>query len=136
MPFHGGTQGQIPVQPNLLQRLPCPGRAEESLIRRMELFEQCPAITTVFIPGGDPGNTPPEQLLPWLEKLSKILRECHPDAQLWLSNEDMAHEWNNDLFDYLKQEQPDWLDGIVYGTWTKLSLEDERLRPLSPEPEI
>ena len=100
----------------------------ESLAQRRALFEQCPTITTVFVPGGDPGNTPPDLLLPWLEKLAKVLRECHPDAQLWLSNEDMAHEWNNDLLGYLEKEQPDWLSGIVYGTWTKMTIEDERER--------
>jgi len=100
----------------------------ESLAQRRALFEQCPAVTAVFVPGGDPGNTPPDLLLPWLEKLARILRERHPDAQVWLSNEDMAHEWNNTLLGYLEDEQPEWLSGVIYGTWTKLTLEDERAR--------
>ena len=100
----------------------------ESLAQRRILFEKCPAISAVFVPGGDPGNTPPERLLPWLEKLAGILRESHPEAELWVSNEDMAHEWNNTLMDYLHEKKPEWLTGVVYGTWTKMSLEDERSR--------
>jgi hypothetical protein len=125
----------------LLEDISNPEEEAESLAQRRTLFEQCPAISAVFVPGGDPGKTPPELLLPWIEKLAKILRDRHPNAQVWLSNEDMSHEWNNTLLGYLERERPDWLSGVIYGTWTKLTMEDERARtpkryPLVQYPDI
>jgi hypothetical protein len=101
---------------------------EAALELRRSLFERMPRIDVVFVPGGDPGGTHPEVLLPWMARLAEALAEYHPDAQLWLSNEAMEHEWNDYLFDYLQKNQPEWLDGIVFGTWVKLSLAEERER--------
>jgi hypothetical protein len=91
-----------------------------------DLFEKCAEIEAIFIPGGDPGDTHPKIVLPWMEKMSKLLRKSHPNAEVWLSNEDMPHEWNAYLFDYLKREQPTWLTGIVFGTWVKMPLHEVR----------
>ncbi|MBN1351062.1 hypothetical protein JXJ21_16695 [candidate division KSB1 bacterium] len=102
--------------------------AAETLSKRKALFENCPSIRAIFVPGGDPGNTPPDLLLPWLEKLGHTLRDSHPDAELWLSNEDFKSEWNTVLFEYLQQQQPEWLSGIIYGTWTRLTLQEQRSR--------
>jgi hypothetical protein len=101
---------------------------EAALELRRTMFERMPRIDVVFVPGGDPGRTHPEVLLPWMARLAEALAEYHPNAQLWLSNEAMEHEWNDYLFDYLQKNQPEWLDGIVFGTWVKLSLEEERER--------
>jgi hypothetical protein len=101
---------------------------EAALELRRSMFERMPRIDVVFVPGGDPGGTHPEVLLPWMARLAEALAEFHPNAQLWLSNEAMEHEWNDYLFDYLQKNQPEWLDGIVFGTWVKLSLAEERER--------
>jgi hypothetical protein len=99
-----------------------------SLEQRHALFEACSSIDVVFVPGGDPGHTPPEILLPWSEKLAGVLRTTHPDAELWVSNEAFPHAWNDYLFDYLVKEDPDWLSGVVFGTWTKIPFAEERAR--------
>jgi hypothetical protein len=101
---------------------------EAALELRRTMFERMPRIDVVFVPGGDPGGTHPEVLLPWMARLAEALAEYHPNAQLWLSNEAMEHEWNDYLFDYLQKNQPEWLDGIVFGTWVKMTLEEERER--------
>ena len=90
------------------------------------LFEQCASIDAIFVPGGDPGDTPPEILLPLLKDIAALLRTSHPGAEVWMSNEDMSHEWNATLFESLSREQPDWLTGVVFGTWVKLGLEEMR----------
>jgi hypothetical protein len=105
-----------------------PAEMDRALEVRRALFERCPRIDVVFVPGGDPGGTHPEILLPWMAKLAAVLAESHPNAQLWLSNEDMEHAWNDYLFEYLQTHEPPWLDGIVFGTWVKLSLADQRAR--------
>ena len=102
--------------------------ARETLEDRRVLFQEGFPLDAVFVPGGDPGDTPPELLLPWLKDLAGVLRESHPQAQLWLSNEDFEASWNDDLFEYLQEESPGWLTGIIFGTWTKLSLPEQRKR--------
>ncbi|MCC6490351.1 MAG: hypothetical protein IT364_22900 [Candidatus Hydrogenedentes bacterium] len=103
-----------------------PESAPAVLEKCRALFEQCARIDAVFVPGGDPGDTPPEILLPLLKDMAGVLRASHPKAGMWLSNEDMSHEWNATLFDSLNREQPEWLTGVVFGTWVKLSLEEMR----------
>ncbi|MCC6696352.1 MAG: hypothetical protein IT365_12045 [Candidatus Hydrogenedentes bacterium] len=105
-----------------------PESAPAVLEKCRALFEQCARIDAVFVPGGDPGDTPPEILLPLLKDMAGVLRASHPGAGMWLSNEDMSHEWNATLFDSLNREQPDWLTGVVFGTWVKLSLEEMRAK--------
>ncbi len=105
-----------------------PNTAQQTLRRCEELFQRCKKIDAVFIPGGDPGDAHPRVLLPWVEKMAALLRSTHPGAEVWISNEDMPHEWNEFLFEYLVRQKPDWLNGVVFGTWVKLSLEKMRSR--------
>ncbi len=91
-------------------------------------FERCSPLDAIFVPGGDPGDTPPEILLPLLKEMAAVLRESHPDAGIWFSNEDMSPEWNATLFEMLSRDQPDWLTGVVFGTWVKMPLTAMRAR--------
>jgi hypothetical protein len=105
-----------------------PKQAEEELDRRRELFRSCSHISHIFVPGGDPGHTPPEILLPWLSRLAAALHESHPNAGLWVSNQGFTPDQNRILYDYLRTDEPDWLEGLVFGPWTKHSLAEARAR--------
>ena len=105
-----------------------PKQAEEELDRRRELFKSCSHLNHIFVPGGDPGHTPPKILLPWLSRLADALHESHPHAALWVSNQGFTAEQNEVLFGYLRTAEPDWLEGIVFGPWTKHSLAEARAR--------
>lgn len=112
-----------------------------ALEKRRAMFAQYPVIDHVFIPGGDDGDTPAEHLIPFMEKLAPILHESHPDAKLWVSNQTFTLEENDYFFGYLEREKPDWLAGVVYGPWTKMSWEEMRERtpdqyPLRRYPDI
>ena len=114
---------------------------DETLATCRTLFERCSPIDAVFVPGGDPGDAHPRLLLPWMEEMAAILRESHPDAEVWVSNEDMPHDWNDYLFDFLSREQPPWLTGVIFGTWVKLPIQTMRARipaqyPISQYPDI
>lgn len=102
--------------------------AERELERWRALFRSMKRLDAVFVPGGDGGDTPPEILLPWLQRLSGVLSSVHPGARLWLSNQTFEAEHNEYLFEFLHREHPDWLEGIVFGPWTKLSLPELRRR--------
>ncbi len=105
-----------------------PEEAEAELDRRRQLFRSCKHIDHIFVPGGDPGDTPPDVLLPWLSRMAAALHETHPDAKVWVSNQGFTPEQNEVLFGYLRSVEPDWLAGIVFGPWAKHSLAEARAR--------
>jgi hypothetical protein len=90
-----------------------------------EVFSKLPRIDAVFVPGGDPGHTPPRLLMMLLQKQAEELHKHHPRATMWLSPQGFNQEWMDDFLDLLKG-QPDWLKGVVYGPQTRLSLEKFR----------
>ncbi len=102
--------------------------AEAELDRRRELFASFSHIDHIFVPGGDPGHTAPEVLLPWLTRMAAALHETHPGAGVWVSNQGFTPEQNEVLFGYLRDAEPDWLAGIVFGPWVKHSLAEARAR--------
>ncbi|MCA9026915.1 MAG: hypothetical protein KDA86_17040 [Planctomycetaceae bacterium] len=105
-----------------------PEEAEAELDRRRELFASFSHIDHIFVPGGDPGHTAPDVLLPWLSHMAEALHETHPGAGVWVSNQGFTPEQNEVLFGYLRDAEPDWLTGIVFGPWVKHSLAEARAR--------
>ena len=96
-----------------------------------EVFSKLPRINAVFVPGGDPGEIHPEQLLPLMEKQKRVLNKYHPDAEIWVSPQGFDHEeetmgWLKAFYDILQQEQPKWLDGVVYGPQVETTLAELR----------
>ena len=115
----------MPVGANLAD----PGEAAEALEARRRFFEKVSPLTAVFVPRG---SQKVEPLLDWMGQLAEVLREVHPEAQLWLSSENESNipslEFNETLFDYLKKEQPAWLTGAVFDTWQEFTLKMLRER--------
>lgn len=86
-----------------------------------EVFRKLPRVDAVFVPGGDPGHTPPNHLMPYLEKLSQALRRHHRNAGIWVSPQGFDDAWMADFYAALKKE-PGWLAGIVHGPGVRVSL--------------
>ncbi|WP_339908043.1 hypothetical protein [Symmachiella dynata] len=93
---------------------------------RERFFEEMPRIDHLFVPGGDPGNNHPQVLMPALEQMAKTLHKRFPDAGVFVSNQKMIPEWTEWMFNYIREEQPIWLGGYVYGPGTKHSIMDAR----------
>ncbi len=108
-----------------------PAEAEAELAECRRLFEHLPRLDAVFLPGGDPGDTPADVLAPYLTRLRAVLNECHPDAELWLSPQGFEPEEVEFLWNHLQQEKPNWLTGIVFGPWIRTPLPE--VRKLVPE---
>jgi hypothetical protein len=102
-----------------------------ALKERKEIFKKCKRLDALFVPGGDPGETPPDKLMPFLGRLSIALRRQHSKAELWLSPQGFSKEGLKYLYTYLNEIQPTWLTGLVYGPWVKTSL--PKLRAAVPE---
>jgi hypothetical protein len=115
---------------------------------RRNLFRSMSRIDHVFIPGGDPGGCECERCQPWARtlvrlaaKLARILHEYHPEANIWLSNQEFTEEENDYLYRFIEEERPDWLGGLVYAPWTIETAEETRDRlsdryPLRNYPDI
>ncbi len=103
-----------------------PGATATELAKNEALFQQLPRLDAIFVPGGDPGNNEPEDVMDYLAQLSTLLRTYFRDAEMWVSNQGFEHEQNDTFFDYLDNEAPTWLTGVVFGPWTKLSIQEER----------
>lgn len=99
-----------------------------AMAKRRRLFESLPHLDAVFVPGGDGGDTPVEVLMPWLGRLAQVLRQVHPKATLWVSNQTFESKDNDFFFNYLQTKSPDWLAGVVYGPWTTVSIPEVRRR--------
>lgn len=105
-----------------------PGSAATELAAQEALYQKLPRLDAVFVPGGDPGNNEPLQVLDYLEDLAALLHSYFPDAELWVSNQGFEPDENDAFFNFLQTHQPDYLTGVVYGPWTKLSIAEERSR--------
>ena len=90
--------------------------------RRTQLLKQCeeffratPVFTGFTFPGGDPGDNPPELVLPFLEDVARLLSRSHSEAKVWLSLQHFTPAEVDDTFNYINRHLPSWLGGLVAG---------------------
>lgn len=111
----------------------CNGETHENAVkRRKELYAKVPRLNYVFIPGGDPGDLPADVFLKRCILVSRELKKIHPEAQMWPSAQ-MPHgadNWPKTFISGLKEE-PEEIDGIIYGPNHALPLKE--LREKTPE---
>ncbi|MEM9141528.1 MAG: hypothetical protein AAGA86_00985 [Bacteroidota bacterium] len=88
---------------------------EEGLAEQAAFYERCPRLNGVFVPGGDPGENHPKDLIPYLRDLAQILKRHHPNAGIWVSLQGFNEEKVRYFFDYLEKEKPSWFRGLVNG---------------------
>lgn len=80
-----------------------------------EFFRATPVFKGFTFPGGDPGDNPPELVLPFLEEIAKLLGQTHPNARVWLSLQHFTPAEIDDTFNYINRHMPPWLGGLVAG---------------------
>ncbi|MFN0124053.1 MAG: glycoside hydrolase family 20 zincin-like fold domain-containing protein [Blastocatellia bacterium] len=102
-----------------------PKTVEFALHEWGEVFRQLPRVDAVFVPGGDPGATPPRLLMNLLEKQTANLRRYHPRAGMWVAPQGFSREWMDEFMGMVRAE-PQWLSGIVYGPQSRLTLPQMR----------
>lgn len=78
-------------------------------------YKQCPRLDHIFFPGGDPGDNHPEEVMPFLKDLHSRLIKYHPNAKIWISLQGFNEVQIDYFYRYLKNENPDWLEGVVSG---------------------
>jgi len=107
-----------------------PKTVEFALREWGEVFSKLPRLDAVFVPGGDPGRTPPKLLMALLEKQTENLHRYHPKAQMWVSPQGFTQRWWDDFIAIVRDEQPAWLTGVVFGP--QVRLDTAKLRALLP----
>lgn len=90
-------------------------KRREYLGRYEKLFRECPVISAIFVPGGDPGDNHPEQVMPYLEEIAGLLARYHPNAKVWLSPQGYDPFEQDYVYRWIQQHRPKWLGGLVAG---------------------
>lgn len=106
--------------------------SDESLLRaevkkHSDFYRECPHLSHVFVPGGDPGDNHPRYVMPFLKTIAGELKKYHPQAGIWISLQGFSDEQIDYFYHYLETESPDWLRGVVSGPGSP-SLSDTRYR--------
>jgi hypothetical protein len=101
----------VPAEFDLRQTAP----RTRLLERCEELFRDCPSVSGIFFPGGDPGQNPPELVLPFLEDVSRRLLPIHQEARIWLSLQWFTPAQIDFVYEYLERESPPWFGGLIAG---------------------
>lgn len=89
-------------------------RRRQALADHEQLYADCARLDGVFVPGGDPGNNPPELVIPFLQDLAERLQRVHPQAKVWLSLQYFDPPKVDAVYAWLEREQPAWLGGLVH----------------------
>jgi len=80
-----------------------------------QFFRDTPTFTGFFFPGGDPGDNPPERVMPFLQEVWERLHPLHPSARIWLSLQGFDRPQVDYALDYVNHRHPEWLAGLVAG---------------------
>jgi hypothetical protein len=76
---------------------------------RRHVFSELAHVDFIFLPSGDDGGCPCPECAPWaktyielVEEQSDLVREYHPNAELWVSNQKLPSNETTILLDYLR----------------------------------
>ena len=106
-----------------------PATVEAALKEWAHTFQILPRLDAVFVPGGDPGHTEPKAMFAFLAQQKASLRRFHPKAQIWFSPQGFREAWMNDFFRLVEDNRTtSWLDGVVFGPQSRISLPQLRRR--------
>jgi hypothetical protein len=88
---------------------------DEEVKKHSGFYKSCPRLDGVFFPGGDPGNNHPKYVMPFLKEIAAELKKYHPAAGVWISLQGFNEEEVDYFYQYLKENNPSWLAGVVCG---------------------
>ncbi len=95
-----------------------------------KICQQSATITGVFFPGGDPGDNPPEKVLPLLKDLYTILIKYHPQGNTWLSLQGFTPVQCQVTYKYIQENNPVWLGGLITGPSSPTAAETRPVLPI------
>lgn len=90
-------------------------------------YKKVPRLDNIFFPGGDPGHNHPREVMPFLKDLHTRLIKYHPTAGVWISLQGFSQEQIDYFYQYLREQKPTWLRGVVSGP-SSPSISETRFR--------
>jgi hypothetical protein len=94
-----------------------------------EVLSKLPRVDALFVPSGDPGHAPAQELMAMLAQQSEQLKRLHPRAGIWVSMQSFTQPEFEQMLEILRTG-PEWLAGIVHGPQVRVSV--AKLRELVP----
>ncbi len=94
-----------------------------------DYFRNFVRLDGVFFPGGDPGDNPPELVMPFLEDVSKRLAKHKPHAGIWISLQGFDKAAVDGFYEYVDKNQPKWMTGAVWGPQSPPAIETRQRLP-------
>ena len=107
-----------------------PEEIEAGLEEWHGVLSKLPRVDAIFVPCGDPGDAPPDQLMAMLEQQAEQLERLHPGAEIWISLQGLTQPQFDEMHRHSCSTEPDWLTGVVHGPQTRVSV--AKLRELLP----
>lgn len=104
-----------------------PTQRAAELARFEALVKAMPRLDALYIPGGDPGGTPPDVLFALVREQAAILRRYHPRATVWVSAQGFDGEGYEQFYQQLRR-RPAWLTGVFFGPQSRDALPVQRRR--------
>jgi hypothetical protein len=93
-------------------------------------FSSYKGIDHITTYGGDAsGAVRPDYFFPHMERVLPLILKNQEGVKWWYSNqclEDHAKDYDEYIFNYIREKNPPWLYGMVYGPWTKRGIKDIR----------
>ncbi|MEO5978376.1 MAG: hypothetical protein ABIS36_18590 [Chryseolinea sp.] len=80
-----------------------------------QICKESVRIDGTFFPGGDPGDNPPDLVIPLLQDIAVILKKYHPKATTWVSLQGFTPEQSQYVYKYIQDKMPAWLGGLITG---------------------
>jgi hypothetical protein len=111
--------------PEMAKDYAAPGAVAAELKTFEALVRRLPRIDVLYIPGGDPGHTPPDQLFPLAAQEAAILRRYNPRAKVWISGQGFDQRRYQAFYELLAM-QPAWLTGVFFGPQSRDPMEVQR----------
>ena len=105
-------------------------KRSRSLQDQEQFYAACARLDGVFFPGGDPGDNPPELVMPFLQELAARFQPKHATAKIWLSMQGFDPTEVNFVYSWLEKNQPEWLGGLVHGPSSPDLAETRRRLPV------
>lgn len=116
----------FPIMPGKYAR---PAALEGALREWGDVLKRLPRVDALFVPSGDPGDLSPKQLASFLEAQHRQLVQIHAKARIWISMQSFSRPEFEEMLAIVRSE-PAWVEGIVFGPQTRVSL--PKLRELLP----
>ncbi|MEQ7874482.1 hypothetical protein ABDK56_10815 [Sphingomonas sp. ASV193] len=91
------------------------------------LLKALPRVDALYIPGGDPGDTPPPLLFAVARRAAAVARQANPASTVWLSTQGFDAAGYTAFYAELDR-RPAWLSGIFVGPQSRDPLPVQRAR--------